>query len=363
MSDAVRIAILGATGAVGQEFLRLLEGAAFPVASMRLLASERSAGRRMDFAGETLTVEAVAPGAFADVDVAFFSAGANRSREWAPHALDAGAIVIDNSSAFRMEPEVPLVIPEINASAMASGARLIANPNCSAIILLMAIAPLTALGRIDRLIVSTYQSASGGGAAMMEELESQTRDVLSGRAAEPKVAPHPYAFNLFSHNTPVDGSGYNEEERKVIDESRKILDRPDLRINVTCVRVPVLRAHSESVTVEFAGLSPSEDAVRQALEAFPGVQVVDDRAANRFPMPCEASGQNDVLVGRIRQDASNPNAICLFVSGDQLLKGAALNAVQIAEWLWKDGRLRNEMAGATGLEPATYGFGDRRSTN
>jgi aspartate-semialdehyde dehydrogenase len=230
-----------------------------------------------------------------------------------------------------MDPNVPLVVPEINMDSVKAGQHLVAVPNCSAIILLTAVHPLRRLGRIERLIVSTYQSASGGGAGVMQELEEQTRAVLAGSNPEPKLLPHPYAFNLFSHNTPIDSSGYNEEERKVIAESRKILSMPELRINVTCVRVPVLRAHSQSVTVEFDGPAPSEEAIRETLGSAPGVRVVDDRAGNSFPTPLSASGQGDVLVGRIRQDLSNPNAICMFIAGDQLLKGAALNAVQIAE--------------------------------
>jgi aspartate-semialdehyde dehydrogenase len=230
-----------------------------------------------------------------------------------------------------MDPNVPLVVPEINMDAVGPGNRLIAVPNCSAIILLMAVHPLRKLGKIERLIVSTYQSASGGGAAVMRELEEQTRDVLAGKTATPKVLPHPYAFNLFSHNTAIGDSGYNEEEFKVIAESRKILGMPELRVNVTCVRVPVLRAHSESVTVEFEGPAPTEEEVRETLASAPGVRVVDDRERNHFPMPVEAGGQGDVLVGRIRKDLSNERAICMFVAGDQLLKGAALNAVQIAE--------------------------------
>ncbi|MEJ5170881.1 MAG: aspartate-semialdehyde dehydrogenase [Fimbriimonadales bacterium] len=339
MARQLSVAVLGATGAVGGEFLRLFESRGFPVGSLRLLASERSAGKRLTFRGEEVEVEAVRPESFEGVDVAFFSAGASRSREFAPHAVRAGATVIDNSSAFRMEPDVPLVVPEINFDSIPQGCRLIANPNCSAIILLMAVHPLTKLGRVERLIVSTYQSASGAGAAAMRELEEQTRDVLEGREPQPKVLPHVYAFNLFSHNTPINEHGYNDEEWKVIHESRKILGMPDLRINVTCVRVPVLRAHSESVTVEYDGEAPSEEAVREAVRTAPGVRLVDDREHNLFPMPLAASGIAEVLVGRIRRDISHPSAVSLFVAGDQLLKGAALNAVQIAERLLEAGRL------------------------
>jgi len=331
------VAVLGATGAVGHEFLRLFDDRSFPTAEVKLLASSRSAGKKIPFQGKELVVEDVATASFDSTDFAFFSAGASRSKEYAQKAMDCGAIVIDNSSAFRMDANVPLVVPEINMHAVKAGDKLIANPNCSAIIMLMAVAPLTKLGKVERLIISTYQSASGAGAAAMEELREQTRDVLEGRPAVPKVMPHPYAFNLFSHNTEVNEFGYNGEEWKVIEESRKILGMPALKINVTCVRVPVLRAHTESVTVEFAGPAPSDESVREALSAFPGVKLVDDRKANLFPMPIEASEKYDVLVGRIRQDVSNPNAICLLVAGDQLLKGAALNAVQIAERLIAEG--------------------------
>ena len=331
MSKPLNVAVLGATGAVGQEFVRLFEQRNWPIGTLRLLASERSVGKKQRFRGEDLCVEHATPDAFEGIDVAFFSAGASRSREFTPHALAAGAVVIDNSSAFRMDPEVPLVVPEINFDAVKPGTKLVANPNCTAIVLLMAVAPLRALGKIERLIMSSYQSASGAGALAMQELVEQSRVVLAGGKAEPKEFPHQCAFNVFSHNTPIDETGYNEEERKVIAESRKILGDPGLRVNVTCVRVPVLRAHSESITVEFAGPAPSVEAARAALSQAEGVKVVDDRESNTFPMPAVASGTDDVYVGRIRQDLSNPNALCLFASGDQLLKGAALNAVQIGE--------------------------------
>jgi aspartate-semialdehyde dehydrogenase len=230
-----------------------------------------------------------------------------------------------------MDPDVPLVVPEINMDAVPFGCKLVANPNCTAIVMLMAVAPLRTLGKIERIVMSSYQSASGAGALAMQELVEQTRTVLEGGKAVPQQFPHQCAFNVFSHNTPIDETGYNEEERKVIAESRKILGDPSLRIGVTCVRVPVLRAHSEAITVEFAGPAPSVEDARAALSAFPGVVVVDDRAGNTFPMPVDASGRDEVLVGRVRQDLSNPNALCLFASGDQLLKGAALNAVQIGE--------------------------------
>jgi aspartate-semialdehyde dehydrogenase len=327
----VNVAIVGATGAVGGEFLRLFAERDFPVGELRLLASERSVGKDVSFKDQMLRIGNVSDESFKGIDIAFFSAGATRSREYAPVALRAGAIVIDNSSAFRMDPGVPLVIPEINGDQIKPDNHLYAVPNCSAIIMLMALAPLRSLGIIERVIVSTYQSASGAGAQAMNELEEQTKGVLEGAEPTPRVLPHVYAFNLFSHNTAINEHGYNEEEWKVIEESRKILNMPELKINVTCIRVPVLRAHSEAITVEFAGAAPSETDVRAALSSAPGVKLVDDRENNLFPMPRDASGQDDVLVGRIRRDVSNPNAMCMFVSGDQLLKGAALNAVQIAE--------------------------------
>ncbi|HVT13336.1 MAG TPA: aspartate-semialdehyde dehydrogenase [Fimbriimonadaceae bacterium] len=332
MSRGYSVAVVGATGAVGGEFLRLFEERGFPVSSLRLLASERSVGKKMAFKGQDLIVEEATPGAFAGVDLAFFSAGATRSKALVPAALAAGAAVFDNSSAFRMDPDVPLVVPEVNGDEVRPGQKMYAVPNCTAIILLVAVNPLRRLGKIDRLIVSTYQSASGGGAGMMRELESQTKAALDPSLEHSRNAAYPpYAFNLFSHNTAINEHGYNDEEWKVIKETRKILGLPDLRVNVTCVRVPVLRAHSETVTIEFAGDAPSEEAVREALSKAPGVRVVDDRANNRFPTPLDASGQGDVLVGRIRKDVSHPGAISMFIAGDQLLKGAALNAVQIAE--------------------------------
>ena len=328
------VAIAGATGAVGTEFMRLLEERDFPLASLRLLASARSAGKRLRFRGEELPVEELTPRSFEGIDIAFFSAGGGRSKEFAPAATEAGAVVIDNSSAFRMDPNVPLVVPEVNPEDALAHRGIIANPNCSTIILLMALAPLHRLSPVRRVVVSTYQAASGAGASAMRELEEQSRAFLAGEKVTAEVFPHQIAFNLFSHNTVIDETGYNEEERKMVKETRKILHEPDLAVTATCIRVPVLRAHSESINIEFAGeRRPSLDAVREALAAFPGVRIVDDRAGNVFPMPLDASGEDDVLVGRIREDNSHPNAIDLFVSGDQILKGAALNGFQIAELL------------------------------
>jgi aspartate-semialdehyde dehydrogenase len=329
------IAIVGATGAVGVELLKCLEGRGFPVGGLRLLASSRSAGKTMTFKGETVTVETLTPDAFAGVDIALFSAGGAISREFASHAVRAGAVVVDNSSAFRMDADVPLVVPEINPEAIKGHKGIIANPNCSTIIALVPLWPIHRRYKVKRLIAATYQAASGAGQAAMDELVAGTRAVLDGTPFEPKVIPYPYAFNVFSHNSRVDPeTGYNEEETKLLKESRKIMGEPELRVSATCVRVPVLRAHSEALTVECERpVTPA--AVRELLSSAPGVRVVDDRAANRFPMPLDASGRDEILVGRIRADTSDPtgHSFAMFVAGDQLLKGAALNAVQIAEHL------------------------------
>ena len=330
------IAIAGATGAVGTELLRLLETREFPLESLRLLASERSAGRKLTFRGKPHSVELLTADSFRGTDIAFFSAGGSRSREFAPAAAEAGALVVDNSSAFRMDPDVPLVIPEINPEDIARHHGIIANPNCSTIVMLMAVAPLRNLAPVRRIVASTYQAASGAGAQAMQELLDQTHEILHDRPISPHVFPHPIAFNLFSHNTKIDATGYNEEERKMIYESRKILHDPTLKITATCIRVPVVRAHSESLNIEFeTGQRPTLEAIRTALGKFPGVLLVDDQNQNHFPMPLEASGCDDVLVGRLRYDLSNEDAIDLFLSGDQILKGAALNAIQIAEhWIY-----------------------------
>ncbi len=329
------VAIVGATGAVGVELIRCLEERHFPVSELRLFASARSAGKTLPFRGAPLTVRELTEDSFRGVNIALFSAGASTSKRFAPLAVSAGATVIDNSSAFRMAAEVPLIVPEINPQALRGHKGIIANPNCSAIIAITPLWPIHKTNRIQRLIVSTYQAASGGGAAAMEELRESTRAHLEGREYAHKVLPHPYAFNLFSHNTRVDPvSGYNDEETKVRQETQKIFGDPQLRVSATCIRVPVLRAHSVSITFECERpISPAE--VRAVLKDAPGVKLVDDPERNYFPMPRDASGQDAILVGRIRQDSSDPSgrSIALFVSGDQLLKGAALNAVQIAEVL------------------------------
>jgi aspartate-semialdehyde dehydrogenase len=329
------VAIVGATGAVGLEFIACLEQRHFPVKELRLFASARSKGKKMSYKGKPLTVEELTESSFKGVDIALFSAGGGISRKFAPIAVQAGAIVVDNSSAFRMDPSVPLVIPEINPEAVKTHKGIIANPNCSTIIAMTPLWPIHKVNRIVRLIACTYQAASGAGAAAMEELRESTRAHLEGRQYQQKVLPHPYAFNLFSHNSKLDPvTGYNEEETKMLKETRKIFADPDIRISATCVRVPVLRAHSEALNVECQRpITPAE--VRTLLAKAPGIKIVDDVEKNYMPMPKDASGQGDILCGRIRTDTSDPSgkSFCMFVAGDQLLKGAALNAVQIAELL------------------------------
>lgn len=357
-----RVAIIGATGAVGVEFLQLFEQRGFHFASLSLLASPRSAGKQMVCRGQTYTVQALDEASLKDIDIALFSAGASVSREFGPIAARHGALVVDNSSAFRMTPNVPLVVPEVNGAAMdaaaltwrsgrtaapatatatAAGGSIIANPNCSTIILLVPIEPLRQRFGVARAVVSTYQAVSGAGASAMEELEQQTRDVLAGKPAKPAVFQERCAFNIFSHNSKVDPlTGRNVEEQKMIDETRKIWGDDSVQIAPTCVRVPVMRAHAESITLTLK--SPATEAdVRSALAAGQGLRLVDDRAANKFPTPIDAAGIDDVLVGRIRPDPTQPHEGSgpgarytgwhLFVCGDQLRKGAALNAVQIAE--------------------------------
>ncbi len=329
------VAIAGVTGAVGAEFIATLNKRAFPVRRLKALASPRSAGKTLGFRGETIVIEELRDDSFDEVDIALFSAGSSVSRKFSPSAVKAGAVVIDNSSAYRMDPNVPLVVPEINGRRIRDHRGIIAVPNCSAITALMPLWPIHQQNRIRRMIISTYQAASGAGAAAMAELVDSTRAKLAGESFTPKVLPHPYAFNVFNHDTAIDPeTGYNEEETKVIKETRKIFEDDAIAIGITCVRVPVLRAHSQAITFE-CERPISESEVRRILANAPGVKIVDDRVRNYFPMPIEASGQDDVLVGRIRRDLSDPSgrSISLFVSADQLLKGAALNAVQIAELL------------------------------
>jgi aspartate-semialdehyde dehydrogenase len=331
---AVNVAIVGATGAVGQEVLNILAERKFPIKNLVLLASARSAGKKIEYAGKTHTVRELTKDAFKDVNIAFFSAGGSISREFAPAAVAAGAVVIDKSSAFRLKQGVPLVVPEVNPEQIAKHNGLIANPNCSTIIMNVPVWPLHKVNRVRRIILSTYQSVSGAGVGGLEELERQTKAYAGGQSIERSQFPHQIVHNVFSHDTKIAENGYNEEENKTVNETRKIFGDPRIMISATCVRVPIPRAHSEAINLEFdRPITPEE--VRQILSRAPGVKIVDDREKNHFPMPLEASGQDDVLVGRIRQDISRDDGrgIELFVSGDQIRKGAATNAVQIAEKL------------------------------
>lgn len=332
MSKSYRVAILGATGAVGTELLELLESRNFPLADLKLLASERSAGKKVSFKGESLPVEAVSDRAFDNVDIVLASAGGSTSKAIAARAVESGAVVIDNSSAFRMHPEVPLVVPEVNPQAAATHKGIIANPNCTTILMTVAVWPLHQVQPVQRIVAATYQSASGAGARAMEEVKTQSAAILAGETPTPEAFPYPLAFNLFPHNSPLQDNGYCEEELKMVNETRKIFGTQDIRITATCVRVPVLRAHSEAINLEFAAPFSVEKA-RSIISQSPGVKLVEDWQANYFPMPIEASGRDEVLVGRIRQDISHPCGLELWLCGDQIRKGAALNAVQIAELL------------------------------
>lgn len=317
---------------MGTELVRLLEERDFPLRELRLLASPRSAGRQLSFRGQPLTVKPVEPQSFEGVDLVLASAGGSTSKQWAAIAVESGAVFIDNSSAFRMHPEVPLVVPEINPQAAQHHPGIIANPNCTTILMGMAVYPLHQVQPIRRIVVSTYQSASGAGARAMEEVKQQSQAILQGQAPEAAILPYPLAFNLFPHNSPLNDQGYCQEEMKMVNETRKIFGAPELAISATCVRVPVLRAHSEAVNLEF-GQPWTIAAARECIAQAPGVRLVEDWQRNYFPMPIEASGQDEVLVGRIRQDLSHPNGLELWLCGDQIRKGAALNAIQIAELL------------------------------
>jgi aspartate-semialdehyde dehydrogenase len=326
------LAIVGATGAVGIEMLRVLERRDFPVASLRLLASPRSAGKSLSFRGREHTVEPLSEDSFKGIDIALFSAGGGISKEFAPHAVNSGAVVVDNSSAFRMDPKVPLVVPEINAAAVSSHSGILANPNCTTAITLMALHPLHRAFGLRRIIASSYQAVSGTGARAIEELRDQVEAISAGKSFTKEVYPHQIAFNVIPHVDSFLDDGYTREEMKMQNEGRRIMDLPDLTASVTCVRVPVYRAHSVSVTAQFEHPVSLEKA-REVLEDAPGVRLHDDPAAALYPMPIECSGEDDCRVGRLRLDCALPNALTFWVCGDQLLKGAALNAVQIAELL------------------------------
>ncbi|MFK7789634.1 MAG: aspartate-semialdehyde dehydrogenase [Phycisphaeraceae bacterium] len=340
------VAIVGATGAVGQEFLRVLDQRSFPLGGLKLLASARSAGKTATFQGKTITIEELTEQSFAGVDIALFSAGGSITKKYTQAAVDAGAVVVDNSSAFRMTDGVPLVVPEVNPDAITAAniglgshqaPGIIANPNCSTIIMLLAVTPIHRAVGVKRVVVSTYQAASGAGAAAMAELEQQTREVLEGKEPTCDIFPQQYAFNLFSHNSPLKENGYNEEELKMVHETHKIWSQAGddkTAITATCIRVPIMRAHAESINLTLDKPLTEEQASKLLAEA-PGVSLIDDRENNRFPTPLDASHADDVFVGRIRHDISQPEGygLDLFVCGDQVRKGAALNAVQIAELL------------------------------
>jgi aspartate-semialdehyde dehydrogenase len=337
--QSYRVAILGATGAVGAELLELLEHRNFPLAELKLLASPRSAGRTLSFKGEQLPIEAVSDHCFEGIDIVLASAGASTTKMWAAKAIAAGAVVIDNSSAYRMDETVPLVVPEVNPQAATQHQGLIANPNCTTILMAVAVYPLHQVQPIRRIVAATYQSASGAGARAMEEVKVQSQAILNGAAPQPEIFPYPLAFNLFPHNSKLDQTGYCEEEMKMVNETRKIFGAPELRVTATCVRVPVLRAHSEALNLEFDQPFSVEKA-REILSQAPGVKLVEDWKANYFPMPIDASGKDEVLVGRIRQDISHPSGLELWLCGDQIRKGAALNAIQIAELLIQENLLK-----------------------
>ncbi len=331
---SLKVAIVGVTGAVGQEFLSVLEERKFPATEYKMLASARSAGKTVTFAGTKYTVEELTEDSFDDVDIALFSAGGGISKTFGPVAAKSDCIVIDNSSAFRMDPEVPLVVPEVNADAIRNHRNIIANPNCSTIIANVPVWPLHQANPVRRMVVSTYQAVSGAGAQAMEELKTLTADALEGKETEPDIFKYSCAFNVFSHDSDIEENGYNTEEMKMVNETRKIFDEDDIAITCTCIRVPVLRAHCESINLEFENAIELDDVI-DILHRAEGVTVMDDRDANRFPMPSDATNQDDIFVGRIRYDESIPGnrAINLWVAGDQIRKGAALNAVQIAEKL------------------------------
>src|SRR6266404_8630244 len=332
MGKSYHIAVAGATGAVGCEFLRVLERRSFPAASLRALSSARSAGRSVRFHNESIPVEELTENSFAKIDIAFFSAGGDVSRRFAQRARDAGAIVIDNSSAFRMEPDVPLVIPEINAEDMKGHRGLVANPNCTTAIALMAIYPLHRAFGVRRVFASSYQAVSGSGARAIEELEKQTEAALQDRQVTPQVYPHPIAFNVLPQVDAFLESGYTKEEMKLQNEGRKIMHLPDFRASITCVRVPVYRAHSVAISAEFEKKVSVEQA-RGVLAKAPGLELVDEPQKNCYPMPLNVAGKDNCEVGRVRLDCALENGLAFWGSGDQLLKGAALNAVQIAELL------------------------------
>jgi aspartate-semialdehyde dehydrogenase len=328
----VTVAVVGVTGAAGQTTLRILEERKFPVRSLRVFASERSVGKTVTFAGESLRVDAVGPEAFRGVEIAFFSAGSAQSREFAPQAVKAGAVVVDKSNAFRMDPAVPLVVPEINPEAARGHRGIVASPNCTTVVTVMPLAPLHRAARLRRVVATSYQAVSGAGVNGVEDLRQQTLAWARGEPIVPRFFPHQIAFNLIPHIDKFGEGGYTGEEWKLVNEVRKILETPDLRISPTTVRVPVFTAHSVAVNVETEQRVTAAEA-RRLFARFPGLRVWDDPAQSRYPMPVTVEGQDDCVVGRIREDLSLERGLNFWVVGDQLRKGAATNAVQIAELL------------------------------
>lgn len=328
----ITVAVVGVTGAVGTTTLRILEERKFPVKALRAFASERSAGKTVTFQGVPVRVEKIGPEAFKGVDVALFSAGSAQSREYAPHAVRAGAMVVDKSSAFRMDPAVPLVVPEVNGEAVKGHRGIVACPNCTTIVTVMPLKPLHDAGRLRRVIATSYQAVSGAGVNGVEELRAQTLAWARGEAMAPRHFPHQIAFNVIPHIDAFGDNGYTGEEMKLVHEVRKILGLPDLAVSPTTVRVPVFTAHSIAVNAETeVAVSPAR--AREVFDGFPGLRVWDDPGRNHYPMPVVVEGQDDCFVGRIRQDLSSPSALNFWVVGDQLRKGAALNGIQIAELL------------------------------
>jgi aspartate-semialdehyde dehydrogenase len=328
------VAIVGATGLVGQEFIRILVQRRFPMAAVRLMASDRSAGKRLPVGDREIEVEDTATASFNGVDIALFSAGAEQSRHFAPVAAAAGAVVVDNSSAWRMDKEIPLVVPEVNPEDIRLHKGIIANPNCSTIQLVVALYPLHKVNPIRRIVVDTYQSVSGTGTAAVEELKAQARQVLNDEPIIPHVYPHQIAFNVLPEIDVFLDNGYTREEWKMVEETHKIMHAPEIAISATCARVPVLVSHSEAVNVEFSQPMTVDEAL-QILSRAPGVKVLDDTAVSLYPQPWSAAGTDEVFVGRIRQDASHPNGLAMWVVADNLRKGAALNTIQIAEEMIK----------------------------
>jgi aspartate-semialdehyde dehydrogenase len=330
MSKSYNVAVVGATGAVGQTTLKLLAERNFPVASLKVFASKRSLGKKVTFKGEDIAIEVVRPDTFTGIDIALFSAGSEQSREYAPQAVKAGAVVVDKSSAFRMEPDVPLVVPEINSAALDEHKGIVACPNCTSIVTVMPLKPLHDAGKLRRVIATSYQAVSGAGVNGIDDLEQEMRAWARGEAIIPSYFQHQIAFNVIPHIDKFNENGYTGEETKLINEVRKILDAPDLAVSPTTVRVPVFTAHSIAVNAETEG-KVSVDAARKAFDAFPGLTVWDDPSQDRYPMPVDVEGKDDCFVGRIREDYSHPSALNFWVVGDQLRKGAALNGIQIAE--------------------------------